>query len=79
MIGGMCVNSTHSVMVQARVSGEYIHFALIYMTDHIFPVIPIKFLVNQDSEPTILYKLENGMKYSVSNLLVLLCSCVVQK
>ena len=42
----------HSIMVHAWVYDEYIHFALIYMTDHIFPVLSIKHLVNQDCEPT---------------------------
>ena len=38
----------HSSMVYARVSDVFIHFILMYTTDHIFPVIPIKHLVNQD-------------------------------
>ena len=37
---------TYSVMVHARVSNEYIHLILIYMTAHIFPIVPIKHLVN---------------------------------
>ena len=32
----------HSLMVHARYPGVYVHFALMYTTDHIFPVIPIK-------------------------------------
>ena len=39
---------THSIMVHARVLEKYIHFALMYMTYHIFTVIPIKNLVNKD-------------------------------
>ena len=39
-------------MVHAQVSDEYIHFVLIYTTDHKFTVLPIKNLSNQDSEPT---------------------------
>ena len=35
----------HSTMVHALVSYEYMHFSLMYMTDHIFPVLPIKYLV----------------------------------
>ena len=50
-----------------------------YTTDHIFPVLPIKHLVNQDSEPTTPHKLETGTKLSVSNLRVLFCPCGVQK
>ena len=37
---------THSLMVHARVLEVYVHFELMYMTDHIFPVIPIKDLIN---------------------------------
>ena len=37
----------HSIMVHARVPEVYIHFALIYTTDHIFPVLPIKDMINQ--------------------------------
>ena len=32
----------HSLMVHERVSEAYINFALMYMADHIFTVIPIK-------------------------------------
>ena len=49
------------------------------MTNHIFPVLPIKHLVNQDGEPTTPHKLETGNKRSVSNLHVLLCPFVVRK
>ena len=48
------------------------------MTGHIFPVLPIKLLVNHDSEPTTPHKLETGTKPSVSNLLALFSPCVVQ-
>ena len=33
----------------------YIHFALTYKTDHIFPVLRIKHLVDKDSKTTIYY------------------------
>ena len=36
----------HSLMVNARVSEAYIHFALMYTTDHIFLLQPIKYLIN---------------------------------
>ena len=65
-------------MVHARVSNKYIYFSLIYTTDHIFPFIKIKHLVNQYGEPTTPHKLATGKKHSVSNLRVLFCSCVVQ-
>ena len=50
-----------------------------YTTDHIFPVLPIKHLVNQYFEPTTAHKLATGTKPSVSNLRVLLCLYVLQK
>ena len=42
-----------------------------FTTDHIFPVLPIKYLINKDGDPTTSYKLATGMKPSVSNLRVL--------
>ena len=56
----------------AQVSGEYIHFAFMYTTDHIFPILPIKNLVNQDGELTTPHKLATVAKPSVSNIRVLL-------
>ena len=50
-----------------------------YTTDHIFPVLPIKDLINEDGDPTTPYKLETGMKPPVSHLRVLFCLCGVQK
>ena len=50
-----------------------------YTTDHIFPVLPIKDLINEDGDPTTPYKLATGKKPSVSHLRVLFCPCVVQK
>ena len=38
---------SHSFMVHARVLEAYIHFTLIYTTDHIFPVLPIKDMINK--------------------------------
>ena len=69
---------THSIMVHARVSDKYINFALMYTTDHIFPVLPIKHLVNQYGEPTTPQKLVTGTKPSVSNPCVLFYPCVAQ-
>ena len=43
---GMLRTVAHSLMVHARVPELYVHFALIYTTDHIFPVLPIKDLIN---------------------------------
>ena len=41
----------HSLMVHARVLEAYVHFALMYITDHIIPVLTIKDLMNKDGNP----------------------------
>ena len=69
----------HSLMVNARVLEACIHFSLIYTTDHIFPVLPIKDLINKDGDPTTPHKLSTGTKPSVSHLHMLFFPCVVQK
>ena len=56
-----------------------IHCELIYTTDHIFPVLPIKHLENQDGKPTTTHKLATSIKPSVSNLRVLFPPHVVKK
>ena len=68
-----------SLMVHARVSEVYVHFKLMYTTDHIFPVLPIKDLINEDGDPTTPRKMATGTKPSVSHLRVLFCPCVVRK
>ena len=50
-----------------------------YTVDHIFPVLPIKDLINEDGNLTMSFKLATGMKPSVLHLHVLFCPCVVQK
>ena len=50
----------YSLMVHARVPEVYVHFALMYTTDHIFTVIPIKYLLNKDGIPTTPHKLATG-------------------
>ena len=45
----------HALMVNARVLEVYVHFTLMYTTDHIFPVLPIKNLINEDGDPTTPY------------------------
>ena len=50
-----------------------------YTTDHIFSVLPIKDLINEDGNPTTPHKLATGTKPSVSHLRVLFCPCVVRK
>ena len=69
----------HALMVHVRVPEVYVHFALMYTTDHIFPVLPIKDLINKDGDPTTPYKLATGAKHSVSHLPVLFSPCVVYK
>ena len=68
-----------SMIKYARVYGEYIHFSLMYTTDHTLPVLPIKNLVKQDGEPTTPQKLSTGTKPSVSNLCFLFLPYVVRK
>ena len=48
----------HSLMVHVRVLEEYIHFELMYTIDHIFPVVPNKYLINKDGNPTTPHKLQ---------------------
>ena len=50
-----------------------------YTTDHIFPVLLIKDLMNEDGDLDTPYKLATGTKPSVSRLRVLFCPCVSQK
>ena len=69
----------HSLMVHDIVPEVYVHFALMYMTDHIFPVLSIKDLINEDGNPTTPNKLSTGTKPSVSHLRVLFCPCSVCK
>ena len=68
----------HALMVHARVPELYVHFALMYMTDHIFPVLPIKDPIHKDGYPTIPYKLSTGTKPSVSHLGVLFSVCCTE-
>ena len=69
----------HAFMVHARVPEIYVHFALMYTTDYIFLVLPIKDLINEDGDPKTPYKMATGTKPSVSHLRVLFCLCVVRK
>ena len=69
----------HSLIVYARVPEVYVNFALMYTTDHIFPVLPIKDLINKHGNPTTPHKLATGTKPSVSHVRVLFCPCVVRK
>ena len=69
----------HSILVHVRVLEAYIHCALMYTTDHIFPVLPIKDMINKDGDTITPHKLATGKKPSVSHLRVLFCQFVVQK
>ena len=69
----------HFLMVHARVSEAYIHFALMYMTYHIFQVLPIKDMINEDGNPTTPFKLAIGTKPSVPHLHVLFFHVLYRK
>ena len=56
---------TRLIMVHTWVYDKCIHFSIMYTTDHIFTVLPIKHLVNQDGEPTTPHKLATTTKPSV--------------
>ena len=59
-----------ALMLHAKVLEVYVHFALMYTTYHIFRVLPIKDLINEDGDPTTPHKLATGTKPSVSHLRV---------
>ena len=71
LTGGPLHIFSHFLMVHNRVPEVYVHFALMYTTDHIFPVLPIKDLINEDDDTTMPQKLTTGKKPSVSHLRVL--------
>ena len=58
----------HALMIHARVPEVYVHFKLMYTTDHIFLVLPIKDLINEDGDPKPPHKLATGKKPLVSLL-----------
>ena len=57
-------------MVHAGVSEAYIHLALMYTTDHIFPILHIEDMINYDGDLTTPHNLATGTKPSVSYLRV---------
>ena len=75
----MLCKIAHYLMVQSRVLEAYIILALMYTTDHIFPVLQIKYIINKDGEMTTTFKLATCTKPLVSYLRVLFCPCVVRK
>ena len=66
-------------MVHARVLEAYINFTLMYTTYHIFTVLPIKDLINEDGNTTMPFKIATGTKTPVSHLRVLYCPCVARR
>ena len=66
-------------MLHSRFLEAYIHFSLMYTTDNIFTVLPIKDRINEDGDSTTAQKLATCTKPSVSNLPVLFYPCVVCK
>ena len=52
----------HALMVHDRVPEIYVHFALMSTIDHIFPVLPIKDLINEGVDPITPHKLTTGTR-----------------
>ena len=52
----------HALMVHAIVPEVYVHFTLMYTSYHIFTVLPIKDLINEDGNPTTPHELATGKK-----------------
>ena len=70
--------TAHSIMVHSRVSEAYIYFSLMYTPDHVFIVLPIKYLINKDGYQTMSFKLATSTKPSVSHLRVLFSMCCTE-
>ena len=47
----------HSLIVHAGVPELYVYVVLMYTTDHIFPVLSIKYIINEDGDTTTPHKL----------------------
>ena len=54
----------HSIMVNARVLGEYILLELMHMTDNVISILSIKHFVKQDGGPTTPHTLATSKKPS---------------
>ena len=66
----------HALMVHARVLEVYVHFALMYTTDHIFLVLVMKYLINENGDPTMPHKLGNRYEtFSISFTHVIFSMC----
>ena len=70
---------THSPMVHARFLKAYIHFVLMCTAYHIFPVLSIKNLKNEEDELTTPFQLTTCTKSPMFHLYVLFCLYVVKK
>ena len=57
----------HSLVVHAIFLEACIHFELMYTTDRIFPVLPIKDLINEDGDTITPFKLATSTKPSLSH------------
>ena len=68
----------HLLMVHVIFLAAYIHFALMFMTDNIFPVPTIKDLINEDGEPTTPFKLVTGTKSLVSHSCLFFFMCCTE-
>ncbi|MGH7955157.1 MAG: hypothetical protein ACREOZ_04270, partial [Gloeomargaritales cyanobacterium] len=68
----------HKLLLNARAGEQYLHHALLYATDHIFPVIPWKNL-QVDGRQSTPYEMVHGHRPHLKHLRVLFCPCIVKK
>ena len=66
-------------MIHAEFLESYIHFSLMYTTDHISPLLQIKHLMNKDVKTIMPFKRATGTKPSLSHLCMAFFPRVVQK
>ena len=69
----------HSLVVHTQVLEAYIHSTFMYTEDNILPVLAIKYFINKDVDPATPFKIETGIKPSISNLRILFFPCVLRK
>ena len=74
----LCLTKVFLVRCHTR-HDRNVHLDLMYTTDHILPVLPIKYIINEYGDPKTPHKLATDTKPSVSHLRVLFCPCVVRK
>ena len=56
----------------------YINISLLYTTSHIFPVLPIKHLGNENGEPTTPHKLATEKTFSIKPTCFILSMCFMK-